>query len=113
MRYALFLAIFALLSPTAFYGNPVEEPQKIYVQPAQIVINDQGIFVYVENEWISAESISIDSYGMYAQCSNPDLRTWRCTRCNFINAYWDDYCQGSFGDGKCLAPRPPRKISCL
>lgn len=110
MSFALFLGIFALLSPIVFYGNPVEESeqQKIYVQPAQIVIEVQGIFVHIESEWISVESIGIDSYGLYAKYSNPDLRSWRCTRCNFINAYWDDYCQGPLGNGTCLAPRPQK-----
>lgn len=94
-----------------FHGKHTGESttEKIYVQSSQIAINNEGIFVHIENEWIPAESIGFDSLGLFAaKFSNPDHSPWKCRRCGFINAYWSDNCQGPWGDGKCLAPRPPK-----
>ena len=110
MKFLRFLWIITLLMPMVSYAQQIDQEvgEKIYVQPDQIVIESEGIFAYIAGEWTPVELISTDARGLYAMYKNPDLRTWRCLRCNFINSYWNDRCQGPYGDGKCLAPRPQR-----
>lgn len=105
---ALLLSTFML--PMTSYGQPTvkEELGKIYVRHDQILIDVQGLFAEIEGTWVPVELVATDAHGFYVGHRNPDYHTLRCTRCNFINAYWDDFCQGQWGNGKCFAPRPPK-----
>lgn len=87
MKRVLILFLFAMLLPLAFYGE--SEKKKVYVHHDQIAIGGNGIFVHFESEWIPAESVGFDSYGLYAQLDHRDLRAWWCPNCGYCNAYWD------------------------
>lgn len=108
MKFAIWVLTF--LIPMVSYAQPIDQGdrEKIYVQPDQIVILSKGIFAYIQGDWTPVESISIDSFGVYAKRSNPDLRPWWCPNCNFCNSYWEKYCQNLIGNELCLTPRPKR-----
>ena len=109
MRMALYFVI--LLFPMVFRGQSVEEFEllKVYVEPAQIAIETHGIFVFVNGEWLPAESVCTDAYGLYASYHNPHHSRWICPRkgCKYNNNSWDDYCQNMLPNGQiCGYPRP-------
>jgi len=78
MKYALLIAMFFTLS----YGNCAEETrleacEKVYVQPDQISITGDGIFVYVGNVWLAAKALHADAAGVFARGPDVDW-TWTC-----------------------------------
>ena len=107
MRMTLFLGIFAFLLPMTFYANPVEEPEKIYLEPSQVAFADRGIFIFIAGEWIPVDSIHSDARGLYVASKYPRSR-WICS-CGYNNYGGDDTCQrvDEINGKKCGRPRPP------
>lgn len=103
MKYALFLfaALFTISQEIRAEELRFDSCEKIYVHPNQISISEQGIFVYVGNEWLAAESLHADASGVYAGVS-ADLWTWKCSYsdCGATNS--------AFSPNKCSSCGRPR-----
>ena len=76
--------------------NSTSRAERVYVQPHQILIEPNGIFVNISNQWFATESVSVDLEGIYvnnlAQEENVRLQ-WRCGKCGAINGPFDFRCQ--------------------
>jgi hypothetical protein len=68
--------------------------KKIYVQPEQITLTQDGIFVYLENQWISTDILQVDAEGIYVSQDERDWFHWKCPSCQYINSsVTDSHCR--------------------
>jgi len=90
MKYALLIAtVFALSYGDCAEERRLESCEKVYVQPGQISITGEGIFVYVSNEWLAAEALHADALGVYAKAK----WMWICSVCGYENSCCKPVCQ--------------------
>lgn len=113
MKKALVFGILSMMLPMVSQAQEAveSEMQKIYVEPSQIAFAHQGIFAFVEGQWIPVESVSIDANGLYAKPKNIHHGRWICPRsgCRYNNDPWQDFCQNQLPSGAlCMHPRPDR-----
>jgi hypothetical protein len=70
--------------------------EKIYIQPNQIHIESNGIFIKLFDEWIMTDSLSVDVNGVYVDHSLRGERihiNWVCPKCSHENAWWRNSCE--------------------
>ena len=72
--------------------NAVEAQEKIYVNPASLVVLEEGFFVDINNQMIGFSSINLDEAGMYVLTSHKLGRDWMCS-CGRMNNYDSQYCR--------------------
>jgi hypothetical protein len=110
MKKSMFLVI-GMMLPIFSYAQSVEqeELEKICVEPSQIVFADQGIFAYVEGQWISVMQIRSDAYGGYIAYAKRKIHPtrWIC-ECYYNNYAGDETCQrwDEISRRFCGKPRP-------
>lgn len=69
---------------------------KRYIEPEQIAISSNKIFIKVEEDQI-VETLALhsDEKGFYVDDDDCDERSgyrWSCLICHFCNAFWDQCC---------------------
>ncbi len=68
--------------------------KKIYLQPEQITLTQDGIFVYIGNQWSSTDTLQSDAEGIYISQDERDWLQWKCPRCGYINSsVTDSHCR--------------------
>lgn len=68
--------------------------EKIYVQPDQIAITNEGIFIKHNNEWIPTGSIQYDASGLFISNTSDEWSIrWFCPKCGHSNAAWRNTCE--------------------
>lgn len=76
---------------------------KLYVNPEDVVIDQNGIFVNYEGNVISANNLTYDEKGIYLLFSDiaklNELKAWICQNCFHPNMPWREECY------KCRGPR--------
>lgn len=114
MKKAVFLGIIGMLLPmVSSYGEEqVKEPEKIYVQPSQVTIVDQGIFAFIKEQWEPVTAVYADAFGVYVVgIANYPYTRWICraSGCNYNNDGADTTCRrwDATRNKYCGAPRPP------
>lgn len=77
--------IFAFFSQlTGAFGSP-----KIYVEPEQLAVSSEGIFMQLDEQWFHVGTLSSDATGIFAQdwtlvdygCPDPDNPCRNCGKC--------------------------------
>ncbi len=96
MKYILFL--FLLIGITCGYSAELpkfESSEKIYLQPEQISISENGIFVNIANAWFAIAAICHDAKGIYVDEARVGIEyfTWECRYCHFVNPWYVNACQ--------------------
>lgn len=67
--------------------------EKIYVQPNQIAICQEGIFIQHNDEWIATEAVHYDASGIFVtHVSDEWSRYWTCAKCGHNNSAWRNTC---------------------
>lgn len=83
--------IFVVLGST--YGHELTKSEKWYVQPNQIAITEEGIFISMDDEWINADAIHRDHTGLYITKAEDEWSTkWECPKCHHSNSAWRNTC---------------------
>lgn len=105
MRY-LFLLL-TLLSPTWLRAFPVQQDDKVYIEPTQVGFSENKIFVKFDEEWVEIDAIRSDKEGLYIKPPYFDCG-WKCTRCGTGNEAWRFICRkhGCMGIRPQKPPRP-------
>lgn len=68
--------------------------QKIYVDPNQVTIAPEGIFVQLGNDWIATDAVYHDSSGCYISgVSNEWSFYWTCPECGHENSPFNRSCE--------------------
>lgn len=110
MKTIVLLAFIGILLPVASYAQSAKESeiQKIYIKPSQFTFTDEGMFAYVESEWIPVSSLYSDAEGVYLAYSKYPWMRWICT-CGYNNYGGDQTCQrrDEINGKLCGRPRPP------
>lgn len=75
--------------------NEFKQCEKMYVNPDQVSIEPNGIFVNVQEKWFMAEALYADTNGIYfTSASSSDWSIyWKCPYCGYINGPLDNRCQ--------------------
>lgn len=95
LQLLLCLAFFASAGAQEAQGSPLDSPccedcsdEKVYVAPHDISIRDNGIYIFVEPQWIQTASLHSDARGIYVQwdtkCGTYEWLCKKCKRCNFL-----------------------------
>lgn len=84
----------ALAALPAFAGE--EAMEKVYINPSDIAITDQGIFVYQYGAWSPVQALFSDELGVFA-CDTQSY--WECSHCGKCVSVVRNYCHS------CLKPR--------
>jgi len=93
MKY-IYLLILTLWGMSHGYCLPVQYHQdKLYVQPNQITLSEEGIFVYLENAWHAAESVHADEQGIYITTLQDKTWNWKCPKCGHNNSWLVNKCE--------------------
>ena len=88
-----------ILNSLFLWGNPQNSPcfleqEKTYVHLDQIHIDEEGIFVQIDNEWIPISGVYFDHSGLFIQ--NVELRgnpsSWVCSNCGTSNLRYKKVC---------------------
>jgi hypothetical protein len=78
--------------------------EKVYVQPNQISITPNAIFINILDRWFATETLCVDSGGVYVTSASKDGYAplkWKCPYCGWIGGITDSYCKNP----KCPGPR--------
>jgi hypothetical protein len=88
-----------VITPSQQFGAENGVTQKIYVQPAEIYLKDNKIFVQTMKGFVEVPSIQSDYKGIYYQTAHPN--SWVCPHCNEynVNTYYCEQC-GRAPEGK-------------
>ncbi|MDP1835528.1 MAG: hypothetical protein Q8K75_06310 [Chlamydiales bacterium] len=79
---------------------------RIYLDPTQLLITNDGIFIFVNGQRTSTGKIAWDENGIY--CLVEDLEMDRITdRCRFGHKVWCQYCWG------CVVRDCPEHCRCM
>lgn len=86
--------IFAFFSQiTVAFASPISKEcfscQKIYVEPEQLAVSSEGIFMQLDEEWFHVGTLSSDSSGIFVQdwtlvdygCPDPENPCRNCGKC--------------------------------
>ena len=90
---SIFFLLLGLFTLSQGFCN---EREKIYIQPNQISIATDGIFVHLDNQWIPTETLHADANGIYITNDLRDERKWIdwiCPHCKTINGPLDFRCK--------------------
>ena len=88
-----------ILNGLFLWGNQENSPcflehEKTYINLDQIHIDQEGIFVQIDNEWIPTSGLYFDSSGMFVQSvefrRNPS--SWVCSSCGTSNLKYRKVC---------------------
>jgi hypothetical protein len=69
--------------------------EKIHLNPNQICIEPNGIFVNVFEQWFRTDALYVDGEGIYftnAQTEDWSIY-WKCPSCGHVNGPLDSRCQ--------------------
>lgn len=66
--------------------------EKIYLQLDQVMITLDGIFVLLEDDWITTDAIYKDSFGLFFKPRDEWTVHWKCPICGFKNSAWKRSC---------------------
>ena len=68
--------------------------EKFYVQPNQISMTQDGIFILNEDTWIMTDAIHHDGSRLYISSMSEEWSfSWECPICHHINGPFDKSCQ--------------------
>lgn len=83
MRVLNFAMIFLGLNYGHISGFCTEETneEKIYVPFENITLQENNIFVFLEQQWIAVEQLCSDKNGLYLK----SVSTWTCPSCGYKN----------------------------
>ncbi len=110
MKKSLFFGILAMMLPMVSQAQEAVETemQKFYVEPSQIALEHQGIFAFVEGQWIPVTEIHSDTNGRYvAYARKIHPARWIC-ECFYNNYGGDATCKrwDEISRTFCGKPRP-------
>ncbi len=90
----------------AHENGPCDSCEKLYLQPDQIAINEEGIFIQLGGEWMITNAIHRDGTGLYVSTAHDEgTFSWECRVCHRKNGPLDSKCPG------CGTPPWPRARS--
>lgn len=95
---------FLFLSLSYIFFIPLQSSQgyyeeKIYISPELVVLTDEGIFINLNGEFFSVDSISHDAKGIFIK----QKEAWICPKCGRHRFVWQDPCP------VCSTPKPKVK----
>lgn len=67
---------------TLYSENTTEE--RIYLDSHQIAINDNQLFVFIANQWVSTDALFADVNGIYT-LGRKWYEPWECGYCGAVN----------------------------
>lgn len=66
----------------------------MYVQPDQIAITHEGIFLQLYDEWIPTEALHYDTSGLFITNMSDEWSVhWTCSVCGYSNSLWRNTCK--------------------
>ncbi|MEN9654440.1 MAG: hypothetical protein RL235_552 [Chlamydiota bacterium] len=82
----VFLALASTNVLFATQHKDVSKTRKIYVQPSQVQIENNHIFVQIHHQWVPTRSIHSDATGVYVEeyWGEP----WLCGNCGLMTNGW-------------------------
>jgi len=102
MKTFLLTALFLTASLSSLLGDESKRDcEKFYVDSRDVAIENDQIYVRLDQVWVPALSISTDATGIYASVDPWHIR-WICPRCTYNNSGEDSNCY------KCGLARPKR-----
>ena len=67
--------------------------EKIYVQPDQVAITNEGIFLQLNEEWVPTEAIQYDASGIFVTSISSEWSfRWTCPKCGYENGPFSRKC---------------------
>jgi len=72
---------------------PNERIEKIYLNPEDVIVEQECLYVVIEDHMIPATQINADEHGVFftVDCYQP-MGTWMCPRCGYTNTWFDSSC---------------------
>ncbi len=90
-----FLSMFACVASSIQAEEEIIPCEKTYVNPDQVQLSEQALFVNIGDVWVQPTAIQVDANGLFfnAYFNNvmPD-EVWQC-KCRFWNKPWAEYCK--------------------
>lgn len=80
MKFIIFLV--CLFSSSYFFAAESEESDKIYLNPGQIVVSENNIYLELDNQWVPVKAVLVDKRGVYTK---PCFLAWDCSSCGWPN----------------------------
>ena len=76
-------ALFAILCFASLYShNKIED--RIYLDGSHIAINNNQLFVCIENQWMPTDALFSDANGVYV-LGRKWYEPWECSYCGAVN----------------------------
>ena len=111
MKRVDFLRVITIVFPIISYSQLVDlkqrcVPQKIYVEPSQLMFDNGEIFAQIEGQWRVVNSIYSDPRGYIAVIQT----RWICPLCFYNNDERAKTCERWYQDRReyCRCPRPTK-----
>jgi hypothetical protein len=81
MKFSILFSLLCALTP--LFGEAKTE-DKTYLNASQIALQENQIFVFINNQWQSAEALFSDANGIYL-LGRKWYETWECGVCGAMN----------------------------
>ena len=91
LLFALTTLVYADESYDSCHSSACE---KIYLDPNQVAITEDGIFCLLNNQWMATEAVHYDAAGLFITNASEEWSIrWTCPKCGHRNSVIRNACE--------------------